>query len=508
MSSEHKQTECILGIDAGLTKTKSVLFTPDGEELAVADRKTPVTHPAPNQHEVELETLWDVTTTTIREVIEDGPVHSDNITGIGVAGHGHGLYALDTERNPVRPGIKSTDSRATDLMDQWETDGTAETIDRRLGYRPFAADPLSLLAWLKKHEPQSYERIHHLLFCKDYLKYRLTETICTDEMEASVFYDPQSESYDQGVFEALGLEECIEALPAVVPSWESCGEVSSQATRETGLPEGIPVASGLHDIGATALGVGAHRARQCVLILGTWGQSIVIREEPTTSEDCSSGLDRRFLEDHWISYKGNRSATACLDWFLDEAGHEWRERASAEGVNLYELSNQIVTETPPGAEGLLFYPYLEGSTDNPSDRGGFYGLTTDHTKAHMLRSIYEGVALAQSLNLVNLIGPTGIDEIRLGGGGARSEIWSGIFANCLDENVLIPAGEEAGARGAAISAAIAVGTHSDHTTAVEHMVDLARRHEPDPELVSLYEQHKPIFEDSIRSLRQIWQQLS
>lgn len=510
-------TDLVLGLDAGLTTTTAVLFTPTGREVAEASRETPTDRPTSGHREVALDVLWETAAETITAVLESAPASPDAIGAVGIAGHGHGLYLLDEDDRPVRPGIKSTDSRATDLVEDWEADGTAATIRERLGYAPFAADPISLLGWLDRHEPETIDRIETLLFCKDYLKYRLTGERCTDEMEASVFYGRGTESYDRALIDDLDLGVSAEVFPPVVPSWESCGRVTAHAAAETGLAVGTPVASGLHDVGATALGTGAHRAGQSVFIVGTWGQSIVVLDDPwaehagsagDASDETAPGLTRRYLDDRYLRYKGLRSATVCLDWFTGEVGAEWDRRADANGLSEYEVYDRVVADVPAGSEGLLFHPYLDGSTDDPTDKGGFYGLTTDHTKAHMLRAVYEGVAISQSARLAELTADVEPTDIRIGGGGARSEGWSEIFAAAMDAQLLVPTGDEAGARGAAICGALAAGLYPDHAAAVDAMVSIDRRHTPDAEAATIYRDRRTTFEEALDAIRPTWKRLT
>lgn len=493
----------LLGIDAGLTNVKAALFDPSGTEGAVAVRQPPDAQPAPGHEEREPDVLWDAVAEAIREVITTGPAEADAIDAVGVAGHGHGLYILDDAGEPIRPGIKSTDSRATSVVADWEAAGLATQVRSITGYEPFVADPLSLLGWVKREEPANYEQIDQILFCKDYLKYRLTGQLATDEMEASVFYDIDQGEYSKELFELLELDACFEALPPMVPSWESCGEISAAAANETGLPSGIPVASGLHDIGATALGSGVYEPGQAMLIVGTWGQSIAVQAEPGTGE----GIPRRYLREGWLRYKGNRSAATCVDWFVDVCCADWQDHAVAEGLDPYAYYNQQVASVPPGAGGLIFHPYLHGSTDAPSARAGFYGLTGSHTKAHLLRAIYEGVAVTQCERLRELAPTGGFTDVRLGGGGSKSEVWSGMFADMLEEPIEVPAGSEAGARGAAICAGIAAGEFTDHADAVNQMVTVARQHEPDPERVAQYRGIREIFEEARDVIEPVWERL-
>lgn len=514
----------LLGLDAGLTRTKAVVFTPEGEVVAEGGRDTPVDRPESDRREVDLEALWEAAAATIRETLADGDVDPADVAAVGVSAHGHGLYALDADGDPVRPGIKSTDSRATDLLEEWKADGTADRIRERLGYAPFAGDPISLLAWLERHEPDAYDRIDRVLFCKDYLKYRLTDRVRTDEMEASVFENPRTNEYDREALEAAGIDSCLDALPEVTESWRSCGTATATAAEATGLAEDTPVASGLHDVGATALGTGACGPGQGVLIVGTWGQSIVVLDGETEAENVAGdsgtddpdasangatpGLTRRYLDGNRLRYKGNRSAAACLDWFVEEVGRDWHDRADEEGVSRYAVYDRVVESVPAGADGLLFHPYLDGSTDAPTDRGGFYGLTTDHTKADMLRAVYEGVAISQAARLAELEPATGLDDVRLAGGGARSEVWSDVFAAALDRETIVPAGSEAGARGAAVCAGIAAGVHPDHRTATDRMVRIDRTHEADPDAAAVYRDRRETFESALEAIRPIWKRLS
>lgn len=494
----------LLGIDAGLTNVKAVVFDDAGNERAAAVRSPDNEYPAPDHVERDLDELWDAVSGAVAEALETPGVDPGDVDGVGVTAHGHGLYLLDADGDPVRNGIKSTDSRAVDVVDEWEREGLLAEVAEITGYEPFVADPLSILGWLRREEPDSYDDVAHVLFCKDYLKYRLAGEICTDEMEASVFYDVDDAAYSAELFELLGLEECYDALPDVVPSWEVCGEVTERAAAETGLDPGTPVASGLHDIGATALGAGVFEQGQAMLIVGTWGQSIVVRDEPRPGV---GGITRRFLSDRWLTYKGNRSAASCVDWFVDECCTDWQAEADERGVSPYRIYDERVGEVPAGAGGVVFHPYLYGSTDNPNARGGFYGLGKNHTKAHMLRAIYEGVAVTQCERLRELDPDGALVDARIGGGGAKSEMWTQLFADVFGDRIRVPAGTEFGARGAGICAGVATGVYADHADAVDRTVAVARAHDPKPERVERYREVRDVFEAALDDIAPTWERL-
>jgi sugar (pentulose or hexulose) kinase len=500
-------SDWLLGIDAGLTNVKAAVYDGTGAERSVAVDSPAAADstPAPDHEERDLRALWDVVTGVVREAIDGAPVASDAIDGVGVTAHGHGLYALDAAGDPVRPGIKSTDSRATGVRAEWAERGLLEVVESIAGYRPFAGDPLSLLAWLKREEPDAYGDIETVLFCKDYLKYRLSGEVCTDEMEASVFADVETGAYSRELLERLGIAEVADALPPVVDSWEACGEVTPEAAEATGLAAGTPVASGLHDVGATALGAGVSRPGEAMLIVGTWGQSIVIRDDPRAAGEA---IPRRFLGDAWLVYRGNRSAATCVDWFTDRFGDEWERQAEAEGVSPYEVYDRTVASAPAGADGLLFHPFLHGSTTRPTARAGFYGLAESHTAAHMLRAVYEGVAIAQAEGVRAIEDPATLSTVRLGGGGARSDVWAGIFADVLAERVSVADGSEMGARGAAICAALAAGVHPSHAAAVDAMVGVDRTYDPDPGTAETYRHVQEAFRETLDRIEPTWDRLA
>lgn len=491
--------EVLIGIDAGLTNVKVAAFDRTGTELVIVSRSTPGISAEADRREQSHEKLWATVSDAISEVVDDSEVNRQSIVGVGVAGHGHGLYALDERNDPVC-GIKSTDNRALDLISTWQKDGTASAVSERLGWELFGADPLSLLAWLARENIEIYDRIDSILFCKDVLKYRLTGDISTDPMEGSVFYG-SSNTYDEDVFEILGIEECIDALPPIVPSTNSCGKVTDEAADQTDLPPGIPVASGLHDVGACALGAGVTEPREGVVILGTWGQSVVVTDTPS---DGVGGLPRRYLGG-WLRYKGIRSGAACVDWFVNECGTDWQQEASDRGQNPYVIYDEVVDDVDAGSQGLLFHPFLQGSTDKPNSRGGFYGLGLEHSKDHMLRAIYEGVTIMQCRGLRELA--PSVDSFHLTGGGAKSEVWSQIFADVLDSRVSIPEGEEPGARGAAICAGVATGTYPNVTTAVSDVVNTERTHDPDSTRNTRYKSVSEAFSQAVEGMSQTWKTL-
>ncbi|GAD52849.1 hypothetical protein MBEHAL_1609 [Halarchaeum acidiphilum MH1-52-1] len=488
----------LLGVDAGLTNLKAVVFDRGGTVVASAARETPAPEAPANRDEQDHDALWAAVAGVIRDALDAEAVERERLAGVGVAGHGHGLYALDADGEPV-VGVKSTDSRATDLVTEWRDDGTLDAVSDSVGWTPFGGDPLSLLAWFDREAPDVAARIERVLFCKDVLAGRLTGAYATDTMEGSVFgVDPAD---TDGAFDALGIADYRDAVPEAVPSTECCGTVTPRAAEETGIPTGTPVAAGLHDVGACALGAGVVDPGQAAVILGTWGQSVVVTEGP---DDGAGGIPRRYL-DGWLRYRGTRAGAACLDWFVDEFGDPWRERATERGVSPYAVYDEVAADVPAGARGVLFHPYLNGTTDDPDARGGFYGLGLDSTRADMLRAVYEGVALAQVGGVEDL--RDDVTGLRVTGGGARSALWPAVFADVFGGPVSVPTGSEMGARGVAICGGVAAGVYPDVRAAVDETVAVDRRVEPDEDAHERYRDLGEAFASARDALGPAWQTL-
>lgn len=489
----------LLGIDAGLTNLKAVAFDRGGDVVASAARETPAPDSDAGRDEQDHDALWAAVVDVVRSILDADAVDPAAVAGVGVAGHGHGLYALDADGAPVC-GVKSTDSRATDLVGEWREDGTLSAATDHLGWTPFGGDPLSLLAWFDREAPQTAARIESVLFCKDVVAHRLTGSTTTDTMEGSVFR-ADAPADTRAAFEALGIEAYADAVPEPVSSTESCGSVTEAAADATGLPAGTPVAAGLHDVGACALGAGVVDPGQAAVILGTWGQSVVVTDGP---DDGEGGLPRRYL-DGWLRYRGTRAGAACLDWFVEEFGDEWRQRAVERDVDPYAVYEEVAAGVPAGAGGVVFHPYLNGTTDDPDARGGFYGIGLESTRADMLRAVYEGVAIAQVTGARDL--REELDALRVTGGGARSDLWPGVFADVFGGPVSVPAGAEMGARGAAICAGVAADVYPNVESAVAETVTVEREYAADADATVRYRRVARAFVEARDGLGSAWQTL-
>jgi L-xylulokinase len=503
-------SQYLLGIDNGSTVSKAALFDLHGKEIAVASCKAETEYPHPGWTERDMETLWQSTATAIREVISKSGVKPEEIAGIGNTGHGNGVYLLDKQGHPLRNGIQSMDSRAADVVTEWIESNLHAKVFPFTIQSFWPAQPNAILAWLKKNEPQNYERLGAILMVKDYIKYRLTGEITGDytDMSATSLMDVRSKYYSRDLMALYDLSEAYAALPPLKQSSEVCGQVTTAAAKETGLVVGTPVVGGLFDVDASAIGAGAINVNQACLVAGSWSINEVITKEPIV--DSSLFMTTLFADPGlFLTIEGSATSATNLEWFVNQCCGDERAEAKRRGISVYEVCNEEVASLPPGSTNIIFHPFLYGSNVQPSARAGFYGVAGWHTRAHLLRALYEGVVFGHLNHIEKLRAAGGqIHTARLAGGGSRSAVWSQMFADMIQVPMEVSDGNELGARGAALSAGIGAGIYSNYAEAVQEAVKVVRVHEPIPENTQHYLARYAEYERLIKVMQEPWEALS
>ncbi|CAG1012275.1 L-xylulokinase [Anaerolineales bacterium] len=478
----------LLGIDNGNTVSKAALFDLKGREVAVASCKVETEYPHPGWTERNMDAMWQSTACAIREVIVKAGVKPEEIAGIGNTGHGNGLYLLDKQGKPLRNGIQSMDSRAADVVTEWGQNGLHARVFPFTIQSFWPAQPNAILAWLKNHEPQNYERVGAILMPKDYIKYCLTGEISGDftDMSATSLMDVRGQCYSRELMDLYDLSEIFDALPPLKQSSEVIGRVTPVAAQETGLAVGTPVVGGLFDVDASAIGAGAIHVNQACIIMGSWSINEVITKDPIVDPDLF--MTTIFADPGlYLTIEGSATSATNLEWFVNQCCGDERAEAKRRGVSVYEICSEEVASLPPGSTNVIFHPFLYGSNVQPTARAGFYGVAGWHTRAHLLRALYEGVVFGHLSHVEKLRKAGGqIHSARLAGGGSRSTVWSQMFADTLQVPMEISDGNELGARGAALSAGIGAGIYRNYEEAVRETVKVVRVHEPIPANTPLY----------------------
>ncbi|WP_292138433.1 FGGY-family carbohydrate kinase, partial [Mesorhizobium sp.] len=438
----------ILGLDAGNTVIKAILFDLSGRELAFAARDGRSSMPKPGHVERDLDELWRNAVSVIGQCIAEAGIDAGEIVAIGCAGHGNGLYALDRTGAPLI-GIQSLDTRAVDIVAEWAKQNVGGRTYAHCLQRPWAAQTPTLLAWLKRFSPALFASIGTVFLCKDFVVNRLTGARSSDtsDMSGCGLLQMRDRRYEPDLLAAYGLGDCMDLLPPVLESADIAGHVSAEVAALTGLRAGTPVVAGLFDVVASAVGSGVTRTGAASVIAGTWSINQVITDEPI--RDPSIFMLSTFDRQRYLAIESSATSAANLEWIV----REFLEHGGEAGKSPFELCSELVASVDPNSDIPIYHPFLYGSQQNGHARAGFYGIAGWHSRAHLLRALFEGVAFEHKRHVETLHrAGADFDQVVLSGGGSRSSVWPQIFADVLGVPVTVARSRETGALGAAIAA--------------------------------------------------------
>jgi L-xylulokinase len=338
-----------LGIDLGLTVIKGVLFDGKGKEIIKSSVKPKILNPKNGWYERDPKDLWDC----VRKVSKDisRKVNSKEIEAIGLSGYGDGCYLLDKNHKLLDNGILSYDTRAKEIVKHWEIKGLADQALDLVGQKPFAAVVPALLLWYKRNRKEKYIQIRHLMFCKDYVRFKLTNEIYTDLSDASsCLTKVHTQKYDNQILDLFGINEAKDALPEIKNSYDVGGFVTNNASKETGLKEGTLVAIGSHDIDACACGIGAIRDNIACVIAGTWSINLLVTPKPYISPRW---MCRNFVEKgKWLQQASSPASVANLEWFSKYFCKEEQEKAEKEYKSIYNICDEKIKNVETNIESF------------------------------------------------------------------------------------------------------------------------------------------------------------
>lgn len=489
----------LLGIDSGGTSTKAALFTLDGTLVGSAGRAVATSAPRAGWSERDADALWADTADSIREVLRASGIPAASIAALACTGHGNGLYLTDAEGRPARPAINSNDQRAQSIVDGWRRDGTEARAMAWTAQRLWAAQPPALLAWLRQHEPAALARAHRLLMCKDFIRLRLTGQTAAELTDASgaSLLDVNNGQWSDELLRCLGLADCRDLLPALLQPHGLAGKVTAEAAAQTGLLEGTPVAGGMFDIDACCLASGVLDETVIAMVAGTWGNCLSVSPHPVADPailmtSCFALLGRYLL------LEGSPTSGGNLDWALANLN-----------VSSYAEAERLAVGAPLRGDSPFFLPFLYGTHGSGAESACFLGLRSQTTTGALIGSVYEATAFAMRFHLEKLapFRATMPRTLRLSGGAARSAFWSQVFADVMNVPVEIPDGDELGAKGAAMAAAIAIGLHADWPQAAQAMVSISRTHAPQPDAAALLDSRYQRYRAILTSLAPLWPHL-
>lgn len=502
----------LIGIDVGTSATKTVLFDETGAVIAAASQEYPLYQPKNGWAEQRPEDWRDAVLATLETVVSRSEVKKEDIKGIGISGQMHGLVMLDEDGEVIRPSIIWCDQRTGE-----EVDDMLRVMPRERWIQITANPPLTgwtaaKILWVRKHEPENYERCRHILLPKDYIRYVLTGVYATEVSDASgmQLLDVPGRCWSDEVLKVLSIDKAM--LGTVYESCEVTGTLLTEIAGNTGLTSDVKVVGGAGDNAAAAVGTGIVRDGTAFTTIGTSG--VVFAHSSRFSMDPKGRVHTCCcaVPGAWHVMGVTQGAGLSLKWFKDGFCQDYVEEARAQHRDVYDLINQDVKTIPAGSDKLIYLPYLMGERTphlDPDCRGVFFGLSAIHTKKHMLRAVMEGVSYSLC-DCNEILKEMGVDvtQMMACGGGGKSPNWRQMLADLYSCTVKTVRQEEGPALGAAILAGVGCGIYPSVETACDLLISEKDSTEPVAENVETYAGYHKVYQCLYQSLRQDFKKLA
>lgn len=474
-----------LGVDLGTSSVKAVVVDADGRAQGSGAAGYGIARPAPGHAEQDVEDWWRAAIAAVRQAL-GAVAGGDAVQAIGLGGQMHGTVLLDEARGVLAPAVIWSDQRSR---------AEAREIDRILsgalrataGGRAAPGFQAASLRWLQRHAPELWSRVRTVLLPKDWLRLRMTGELGTDPSDAAgtMLLDVPRREWSAPLLGALGVDR--ELLPEIRPATSRAGTLTAAAAAALGLRAGTPVIVGAADTACSALAAGVTAERQLLVTISSGGQVVQPAAQPRSAghgrvHTFCSALEPGPGRAAWYRLGAILSAGSALSWLRDNV-------LGLAGPDAASWMDAAAAQSPPGARGLLFLPYLEGERTphmDPAARAAFVGLTARHGRPELVRAVLEGVglALADACAALAAEGPD-VASIVVGGGGSRSALWRQILADILGLPLRPLLVAEQSACGAALLAAAGSGA-GEAAELARRWVQLGSTVAPDPRRHALY----------------------
>jgi xylulokinase len=494
----------LAGIDIGTTGAKALLCDQHGRIVAQAGREYPTQYPHPNWAEQDPEDWWAATCRIVREVLDAGGVDPKQVAAVCVSDQAPSLVAVDRAGEVLCPAQIWMDRRGEEQCVQMrERAGQARVAAINGG----PIDPYFLapkLLWLQQHAPGIYAACHQVLQANGFIVQRLCGAFCMDAAVGplTMLFDSAAGDWSAELVAALGLD--MAKLPPVVACTQVVGRVSEKAAAACGFAAGTPVLGGMVDGAAAAIEAGLVAAGQGVEMTGQSTVLLIGSKRPYAGIDLFP-LGHAVKGLHLV-VGAQVASGGSLRWFRDQLGDEERREAQRLGIDPFELLSRLAEGSPPGANRLVFLPYMYGERSPIWDsdaRGVLFGLSLATHKGDIVRAIMEGAAFALRHN-VDAAAAGGFVPQTLAcvGGGARSRVWNQIKADILQRPISLPTAAAGAAMGDAIVAAAGAGVYTSVEEAVAAMVTAGDVYAPRAENAGLYDELYGVFRRLYPALRE------
>lgn len=498
----------LLGIDAGTSKIKAVLFDLAGHELYTSSCKTHLIKNKLNHVELDMNELWSGLVGVIKNLITTNQIDPKSIKALGITGQGEGCWLMDKKGLPLSPAILWCDGRSANIVNKLKLNKVlCKSIKDITGSHIFPGATSLILKWINEHDPGRLKKAQYCVTCTDWLRFKLTGQVYSEITNASTsLLNLLQYHYSDEVLDLLQIKDIKRLLPPLLASSQIAGYITPEASWATGLIQGTPVSGGMLDIVATAVGTGTINPHHCCTILGTTCCNEIVRENLTSSPHDTSGFECHAVKNLYLNVMASMAGTTNLDWIINILFPAEKKKAQEQGKNIFTFLENKIKDIPSGSQGLIYHPYLNTAGErapfyDPYAKAQFFGISENAGKYHLLKSVYEGVAfsikdcLSQTQNIHN---------IHLGGGGANSNIWGQIIADCLGKEIIVPEGQEFAAKGAALSAGVAIQVFANITSAAQKTLKIRKSFTPNLSNTSIYEDFFKLYKALRQKNSQLW----
>jgi D-xylulose kinase len=496
----------VAALDVGTTGTRCIIFDLKGNEISRFYQEWQSYYPTPVMVEQEAESWWDAVRKTIFNAIRLGKIKNEDIISVAITNQRETIVPVDKDGNSLHNAIVWQDRRSTKECDWIKANIGEEQIYKTTG---LTVDPYfsgSKILWLKNNKPEIYQKTHKFLLVHDYILHKLTGKFITDHSNASrtMLFDINTLKWSEEI--ASKMEIDLDKMPEALPSGKEVGNIISS---DTGFSTSTKVITGAGDQQCAALGVGVVKPGRMKCTTGTGSFILGFLEKPSFDPERRVLCSCHAVPGAWVQEASIFTSGAVLRWFRDNVGaaesiEAYIRKMKGDNIDPYDLITDMAEKSPVGANGLLLVPHFVGAGApvwNPQARGIILGLALGHTTGDMYRSVLEGVSM-EVLKNINVFKTLGLSpkEMRITGGGSRSNLWNQIMADVLGINCGRGELEESTAVGAAILATYGAGEFKDISIAADEMANITKIWTPNSENNKKYQKLFAITEKLYKSI--------
>ena len=502
----------LIGVDIGTSGTKAVAFNLEGKAVADALIEYPLYQPKNGWAEQDPEDWWKATVDAIAILTGKIGAKPEEILGVGLSGQMHGLVMLDGNDHVLRKSIIWCDQR---------TASEAESITDLVGREKLVeitANPAltgftaAKIMWVKKNEPEIFDRCRKIMLPKDYIRYRMTGEFATEVSDASgmQLMDVPNRKWSDFVCDRLGID--MTCLGRVYESCEVTGTVLPEVAEKTGMSVRTVVVGGAGDQAASAIGNGIVREGVVSATIGTSGVVFAHTDRPRIDPLGRVHTLCHAVPGVWHIMGVTQAAGLSFQWIRDNLFDDVKKVASLMGKNPNKVMDEICSRSPAGANSLIYLPYLMGERTphlDPNARGVFFGLSAMHNRSDIVRAVMEGVtfSLLDCMNIIRELG-TSPDFVYASGGGGNSMLWRQMMADAFGIRVAQNSSREGGALGVAILAGVGAGVYESVSEAAESMVKETSSISPDENNSAKYKKAYALYVKLYSALKDSFRELS